>query len=107
MKEKIFVSFEGGESRNGFDKQGVNYMLANTINENGDSVELYAEVKVEDSPFELDYSGAETPNEKAEIADKFDHDGFDSYSYPLLKEEIIRQAIENGINPEKLRFYCD
>lgn len=105
--KKIFVDFQSGESRNSFDKQGVDYMLVNTVNKDGEDVELYAEISVQGSPFEPDYSKAETPDEMAEIADSFDHEGFSEYSYPLLKEKIIRQAIENGIDPKQLKFPCD
>lgn len=31
----------------------------------------------------------------------------DEYGYDFLKEEIIRQAKENNINPESLKFWWD
>lgn len=47
---------------------------------------------------ECTYKGTEFDKEP------FDVDGFDDYSYPILKEEIIRQAEENGIDVNRLIF---
>ncbi len=106
--KKIKVEFSGGESRFkvGDDTQGVDYMLAYATNENEEDIELYAEVDVKGSPFELDFSEAVTSEEKSEIADTLDCEAFSKYSYPILKKEIINQAVENGINPEMLEFLC-
>ncbi len=86
MNEKITVDFQGGE----MGEQGGNYMLAK-VEVDGETVELYAEVHVTDEFF--DENGEYMDNE------------FDEYSYPILKDEIIKQAKENGINPESLNFY--
>lgn len=72
--DKIRVEFLGGESRWNCG-QGVNYMMADV-----DDIELYAECV-------------------------YDGDGcFDDYSYLILKEEIIKQAEENGIDVDRLVF---
>lgn len=84
--EKIKVDFNAGESRKRL--VGCNYMLAVIETEDG-TIELYAEV------LESDY-------------DDFNPDDindFDDYSYPILKEEIISQAIENDIDIERLEFW--
>ena len=72
QKEKFSVLFEGGESTEA--SQGINFMQATAIDKNGEEVTLYAEISVAGSPFELDYSDAKTPDEKAEIAEAFDND---------------------------------
>lgn len=91
-KEKIKVSFEGGESRDPF-KGSCNYMLATTTDDEGDEVELYAEESIKGTRFDCDEH------------EDFDFDGFDDYSYPILKAEITRQAIEAGIDPARLEFF--
>ncbi len=86
MEEKIKVEFLGGESRVG--KEAVNYMLATTIDTEGEEIELYAEVKASD--YEAEIEG-----------------DFDDFSYSLLKADIIKQAEEKGIDTGKLEFYWD
>lgn len=85
--DKIRVEFLGGESRwnCGLD---VNYMMAE-VETDDDTIELYAECTYEGTEFDKE---------------PFDVDGFDDYSYPILKEEIIRQAEENGIDVNRLVF---
>lgn len=88
-EEKIQVRFEGGECRDAT-KGSCNYMLATATDGDGDEIELYAEAAVSDSPF-----------------DNGDDNGFDDYSYPILKAEITRQAVEHGIDPARLKFHLD
>lgn len=83
--KKTAVLFEGGTTRIG--DKGCNYMLANAVNADGDEVELYAE-----------YEAPENMTED----DVYD---FDRVSYPALKDEIIRQAEENGVDVDSLEFY--
>lgn len=82
--EKTKVLFEGGTTRIG--DKACNYMIANTVNADGDEVELYAEY--------------EAPEDLTE--DMVDE--FDRKSYPVLKAEIIRQAEENGVDVDSLEF---
>lgn len=85
--EKIEVIFMGGETRIG--NSGCNYMLA-TVETEDDEIELYAEFGESEEYY--DENG------------EFDMNRFDDDSYEYLKTEITRQAIENGINPERLVF---
>lgn len=150
--EKIKVSFEGGESRyNPFNTQGVDYMLARTVDEDSEDIELYAEVDLIDTPYAVPFSENDTledikdiiyeiydenplyrpffkklieldEDELVELIEdwkEFNYRVFDffekqnfadlssAYTYPLLKEEIIKQAVENGIDPERLEFPCE
>ena len=76
--KKYRVEFSGGESRQGINS--VNYMLVDV-----DGIELYAEYDVTDVPEdEVDFAG-----------------------YDELKEAILSQASENGINKENLIFWLD
>ncbi len=81
------VIFEGGQARDGI--SGCNYMLANCKDADGDNVELYAEYL---APAGL---------REDEV------DAFDRESYPVLKEEILQQAKENGIDTNSLLFPND
>lgn len=100
--EKIKVRFEAGQSghivqnrQNGHaELDSCNYMLATVTNDEGDEIELYAEVLTSETSF--DDFDPET--------EEFDWNGFDDYSYPILKEEIIKKAIENDIDPGRLEF---
>lgn len=83
--EKTTVLFEGGTTRIG--DKACNYMLAHAVNADGDEVELYAE-----------YEAPENMTED----DVYD---FDRVSYPVLKDEIIRQAEENGVDVDSLEFF--
>ena len=94
--EKIDVRFQAGVCRNPTEGS-CNYMLATATDGEGNEIELYAEVATKGTPFD-DYD-PETQD--------FDFDGFDDYSYPILKAEIIQQAIENGISTDKLKFWRD
>ena len=84
-KLEIKVEFKGCE--------GGNYMLAKTTDEDGEEIKLYSMVAFEE--FEDDFA----ENEDADM------DAFDDFSYPLLKEDIIKQAKENGVDVSRLKFY--
>lgn len=84
---RIKVDFQGGESRNG--NGACNYMIAE-IESDGAVVELYAEVEVTSDFY--DENG------------EFDQDGFDDYSYDILKASIIEQAEENNIDVDSLNL---
>lgn len=88
--KKFKVEFQGGQSR--YSDFACNYMLAKI----GD-VELYAE-RTSDQFREFD--------ECAETWDEF-IESWDEYSYSVLREEIVEQAKEEGINPESLQFFWD
>jgi len=108
-EKKFKVGFYGGESRQKSNK-ACNYMIAFfevNEDENGEKIftqvdsinkyhdfELYAEILCENFPGEEEYEEGFTPE-------------FDEYSYPILKEEILRQAKENGIPENKLEFFWD
>lgn len=83
--KKIEVEFKGCE--------GGNYMLAKVTDEDGEEIKLYSMVAFEE--FEDDFA----ENENADM------DAFDDFSYPLLKEDIIKQAKENGVDVGRLKFY--
>lgn len=83
----INVTFLGGESREDSDL-GCNYMIARNGN-----TELYTEKLVPDEWYDMD----EIPDEEREK--------FDDASFAELKEEIIRQAKESGIDPADLKFW--
>jgi hypothetical protein len=77
--EKYPVEFSGGVARDPFKfPNGVNYMLAKI-----GAVELYVEYGV---------------------LEDFEEGEFDEKSYEILREEIERQATENGIDPKDLYF---
>lgn len=79
--EKFEVLFSGGEGLNG---GAVNFMLVNV-----GSIRLYAE-----------YDLSEFSEEEY-----FDNqDEIDGMTFFQLKEEIIKQAIENGIDSQILEF---
>lgn len=58
--------------------KAVNYMLANV-----DGIELYAEIEIPDNA------------------------GSDEYGYDELKKEIISQAKGQGIDVNRLKFWCN
>ena len=82
--EKIEVIFGGGIAKDGM--HGCNYMLARTEDANGDPIELYSE------------AGA------LETVCDDDMDAFDAATYPVLRDDIIDQAMEAGIDPDRLDF---
>lgn len=82
----INVTFLGGESREDSDL-GCNYMVARDGN-----TELYAEKLVPDEWYDMD----EIPDDERER--------FDEASFVELKNEIIEQAKEYGIDPSDLVF---
>ena len=88
------VEFMSGESRNIIRDAklvGVDYMLVNVIDRDGYKVELYAE---RDTSEIWDYE-----NECYK-------EGYDEYSfYDELKEDIIEQAMEIGVNADELKFW--
>lgn len=85
------VLFEGGESCRG--SEACNFMM------DTDALGLYAEVVASDWD--------ECPEYDPNDPDSFDMLGFDDYSYPILKSEIIRQAVEAGIDVGSLHFHWD
>ena len=96
MKEMINVIFEAGESTY---NPGVscNFMYAKVEGEVED-IELLAEVLIDDEIEARFRTDAEDP-------ESFDMNAFDEYSYPILKEEILRQAKEAGIDENDLKFH--
>lgn len=88
-EEMIKVDFQGGESRTG--NVDCNYMLAEFTNNDGEKDELYAEVLLTDFTEDTEEGS-------------FDLNDWDDYSYPLLKEEILNQAKEKGVNANRLKF---
>jgi hypothetical protein len=83
----VNVIFLGGESRED-SNLSCNYMIARD-----GSAELYAEKLVPDEWYDMD----EIPDEERER--------FDDASFAELKEEIIEQAMKNGIDPADLKFW--
>lgn len=126
MKDKIYVHYEGGTAEVFDPPFACNYMLAKTENEEGDTIELYAEFSVSrdsnaeklkkyglpvNDNGEIDFivdeelSSAEQDQEFFDFIEKhFDTEKFDEDAEVELKEEIIRQAKENGIDPKRLVF---
>ena len=99
--KKFEVEFCGGEARNVFDpvnELGIDYMLVNAENSDGENVELYAECPVVGSPFEDELANL-GENDPSDIIEKFSQ-----YAYPILKAEIIEQANENDVNPDLIDF---
>lgn len=82
--EKITVIFEGGIANDGV--HACNYMLARTEDADGDPIELYSEVSMPEN-----------------LRDD-EVDAFDAATYPILKEDIINQAIDAGIDANQLVF---
>lgn len=84
--EKITVIFEGGIANDGV--HACNYMLARTEVADGDPMlfELYSEVLMPEN-----------------LRDD-EVDAFDAATYPILKEDIINQAIDAGIDANQLVF---
>ena len=82
--EKITVIFEGGIANDGV--HACNYMLARTEDADGDSIDLYSEVLMPEN-----------------LRDD-EVDAFDAATYPILKEDIINQAIDAGIDANQLVF---
>ena len=82
--EKITVIFEGGIANDGV--HACNYMLARTEDADGDPIELYSEVSLPEN-----------------LRDD-EVDAFDAATYPILKEDIINQAIDAGIDANQLVF---
>lgn len=93
---KIDVIFAGSDSRQ---NPGVacDYMLAKT-DVDGEEVELYAEILIDDfckehgMPFE---------------GDEFDMNEVDDAIYPVLWDEIVKQAAKHGISEDELKFWWD
>lgn len=102
--KKYEVQFCAGPSRNkeavwhngSLESPGVDYMLA-TIEVDGEEIELYAECGEDDVE-----NGERFWNDG-----EWDDVGFGEVSYPILKEEILRQAAENGIPADSLKFWWD
>lgn len=84
MIRKNDVEYKSGESRYGFG--AVDYMYC-LVEEGGKGIELYAEVK------------NETWNSELESYDD------ERATFDTLKAEIIRQALEAGINTDGLVFF--
>ena len=86
--EKITVIFEGGIANDGM--HACNYMLARTEDADADGdpmlFELYSEVLVPEN-----------------LRDD-EVDAFDAATYPILKKDIINQAIDAGIDANQLVF---
>lgn len=82
--EKITVIFEGGIANDGV--HACNYMLARTEDADGDPFYLYSEVLMPEN-----------------LRDD-EVDAFDAATYPILKEDIINQAIDAGIDANQLVF---
>lgn len=87
--EKITVIFEGGIAKDGV--HACNYMLARIEDADGDpgdsfQSELYSEVLMPEN-----------------LRDD-EVDAFDAATYPILKEDIINQAINAGIDVNRLVF---
>lgn len=106
----IYVDFLSGESRYGNDNHGVNYMLANCYKDDGEEIELYSEIKIDDyEPFirfieshpDIDW---EDMNREAEEQLEKIKESFDGYTYPLLLQEITNQAQNAGIDKSRLDF---
>lgn len=100
-KKKLYVDWQGNwmqllvrKTTNGY--EGINSLL----NMDSGDIRLYAEIP--DDEESLKECGCW--DEKHEDVDM---NAFDEYSYPLLKEEIIRQAKENNIPIEILEFHWD
>lgn len=77
--KKYKVAFQAAEAR--YSTKACNFMMAKI----GDD-ELYAEVIWDNG---------------------MDETEFDNYSYPILKEEILRQAKELGVEESQLEFWWD
>lgn len=94
--KKIDVIFEGSDSRQ---NPGVacDYMLAKT-EVDGEEIELYAEILIDDfcKEHDLPFEG-----------DEFDMDEVDDVIYPVLREEIVKQAAKYGIREDELNFWWD
>lgn len=84
----IKVTFEGGSSR--ANNRGCNYMIADV----DDGIELYAECEEPE-----EWIGKDVDEISPEDLNRFDDESFD-----VLKEEIIRQAKENGVDVNSLQF---
>lgn len=82
---KYEVEYQAGESRME-PGVGVDYMLVNIPTED-DDIELYAE-------YCTDYG--DEPTAEQEVS-----------SYKALKQEIIAEAVEKGIDPSCLKFWYD
>lgn len=87
--EKITVIFEGGIANDGV--HACNYMLARIEDADGDpgdsfQFELYSEVLMPEN-----------------LRDD-EVDAFDAATYPILKKDIINQAIDAGIDANQLVF---
>lgn len=91
---KFDVEFMGGESRVK-PLQACTYMLAN-CEVDGEPVELYSEIVVKDWCDErnIDFESEE-----------FDPEDFDDDIYPVLRDEIVKQAAKHGISEDELKFY--
>lgn len=84
---RTIVEFAAGPGP--YDKS-VNYMKAICEND-GEKITLYAEIEIPD------------PEEGEEP----DPSKYDDEHYPILKEMIIKQANEEGIDPGTLSFWLD
>ncbi len=121
FNKKIDVIFEGGESREN-PKEAANFMLATCEADDGEEVELYAEVSV--NTFYRERHGEDLEDALEEAREKsglderefyeckleafyreaVDMEEFDRWSEPLLKQEILSQAAEKGIPESNLIF---
>lgn len=114
MLEKYKVLFQGGESRYQAQK-ACNYMLAKIpTHDIGEDIGVCPEYV-----WKRDDKG-EIPNfrrERSEYGEYYvelyaeviwdddkDESEFDDYSYPILKDEILKQAKEIGIEKSQLKF---
>lgn len=83
--DKIYVEFAAGAGIDEYHSE--NYMFAKVENEDGEEIELFASIEIPE--------------------DAVKPDDYDEEHYPILKAEIIRQAQENGVDPETLKFWWD
>lgn len=90
---KFVVGFWGGESRQ---NPGVacDYLLTK-IEVDGEEVELYAEILIDDFCKEHGIP----------FGDDFDMGEADAAIYPVLRKEIVDQAAKYGISEDELDFY--
>lgn len=100
--KKIIVTFEGCEDGN--------CMFAQTTDEYGYEIKLYSMVSCEEyfcylRVFKI--FNDETFEDNDFDMNNLDMNDFDDFSYPILKEDIIKQAEEKGIDINRLEFWWD
>ena len=108
LKQVTEVVFSAGPSRDKeaiwnhgiLESPGVDYMMA-SLKVDGKPIELYAECG-EDDIENSERFWIEEQGEKV-----WDENGFDQVAYPILKEEILRQAREARIPANCLKFWWD